>query len=152
MIVSIDESNLPLAARVHAVSWQDSHRSFCSEDFVLSHTPERQQEYLRHEIAAGKKLYMLQEDSPLGIVSVCGNLIENLYVLPQAQRKGYGTMLLQFALQQCDAVPTLWVLSNNAPALAFYQKHGFLFTGKRKQLRDDLFELEMVHTQKADMD
>lgn len=147
MIVRIDETNLPLAARVHAVSWQDSHRGFCSEEFVLSHTPERQERYLRSEITAGKQLYLLlHDDTPVGIISIQDHLIENLYILPEWQRRGYGTTLLQFALSQCHGPATLWVLSNNTPALAFYQKHGFLFTGNRKQLRDDLFELEMVST------
>ena len=41
------------------------------------------------------------------------NLIENLYVIPDQQRKGYGEMLLNYVEEQCEGVPTLWILSNN---------------------------------------
>ena len=47
---------------------------------------------------SGSKCYMLVEDEPIGIVSVTGSLIEDLYILPQKQNKGYGTKLLQFAI------------------------------------------------------
>lgn len=40
-------------------------------------------------------------------------LIENLYILPDEQCKGYGTQLLEFAIQQCKGIPTLWILDIN---------------------------------------
>ena len=52
MIVPVDQSNLYQAAEIHSVSWQDSHRSFCSADFIALHTPEHQLEYLSQ---AGKQ-------------------------------------------------------------------------------------------------
>ena len=87
---------------------------------------------------------MLIDRMPVGIVSVCGSLIENLYVLPAEQRKGYGAMLLHYVLKQCHDIPSLWILSNNDRANAFYKKYGFVESGKRKQLRNDLFELELI--------
>ena len=71
------------------------------------------------------------------------NLIENLYVLPDQQRKGYGELLLKYAKEQCEGTPTLWILSNNDRARAFYLKNGFDFTGERKELKGGLAELEM---------
>ncbi len=73
-----------------------------------------------------------------------GNLIENLYVLPAEQRKGYGANLLQYVLQQCIGVPSLWILSNNERTNAFYRKYGFIESGKRKQLQNDLFEIGLI--------
>lgn len=143
MITEVDAGSLPIAARVHAESWRASHRSFCSAEFVALHTPERQAAYLQSELDTGKRLFLLCAPEPVGLVSVCGSLVENLYVLPREQRKGYGTRLLQFAMQHCTGVPTLWVLSNNRAAIQLYEKHGFRATGNQKTLRDDLFELEM---------
>lgn len=70
-------------------------------------------------------------------------MIENLYVLPVEQRKGYGTMLLHYAEELCTSAPTLWVLSNNVSAISLYSREGYVFTGKSKELTKDIAELEM---------
>lgn len=131
------------AARIHSESWKESHRSFCSAEFVERHTVEAQAAYLRREQDAGKRVFMLIDDSPVGIVSVHGDLIENLYVLPSRQNQGYGTLLLRFAVRQCSGVPRLWILNINEGARRLYERNGFRETGQRKQLKECLFELEM---------
>ena len=44
------------------------------------------------------------------------SLIEDLYILPEKQKMGFGTKLLQFAVEQCADVPTLRILENNTDA------------------------------------
>ena len=143
-IVKISEANIQEAGRIHAESWRESHKGFCTDAFIARHTTETQTEYIRSEIAKGKHFCLLIDQKPVGIVSLQGSLIENFYILPTEQRKGYGTILLKHILPQCDGIPSLWVLSNNERADAFYRKHGFIESGKRKQLRNDLFETELV--------
>lgn len=143
MFQLVTEENIEIAAQIHAESWRVSHKAFCSEAFVNAHTTARQMEYIRKEMARGRVFYLLVLDSPKGIVSVCDNLIENLYVLPGEQKKGYGIMLLHYAECQCSASPTLWILSNNDNAASFYQYAGYVFTGNRHSLTDSLEELEM---------
>ena len=143
MIVAVTPQNLMQAARVHAESWRESHRGFCSPDFVAAHTPQRQADYLARERQQGKELWMLVQEEPVGLVSVWDSLIENLYVLPARQRQGYGTILLNFAISRCVGTPTLWILSNNHRARCFYEKHGFQFTGRTHPLSGGLSELEM---------
>ena len=144
MLITVDEHTLDQAAYIHSVAWKESHLPFCSAAFVEAHTVERQKKYLQSERAAGKHLFMLIAEQAVGIVSVSGGLIENLYVLPSEHGKGYGSQLLAHALSQCVQTPVLWVLSNNERALHFYQKHGFIETGKRKILSDSLAEIEMT--------
>jgi ribosomal protein S18 acetylase RimI-like enzyme len=132
------------AGRIHSLSWVDSHRSFCSEQFLSQHTPEKQANYLREEVKKGKKLYLLFTDRPIGLVTVFKDLIENLYLLPEEQKKGYGRQLLFFAMSKCEKKPRLYVLSNNDNAILFYQHFGFLFTGKEHRLSRTLSEKEMV--------
>lgn len=139
----VNEENLSMAAEIHSLSWRESHKSFCSTDFVARHTVERQANYLRSELASGKQIFLLTDGKPVGIVSVKDNLIENLYVLPKEQGKGYGTALLRFAVCQCAGTPTLWILSNNQRAYALYTKHGFRPTGNIHPLSRDLHELEL---------
>ena len=142
-IIKVDEASIAEAGRVHSESWKESHRSFCSAEFVEKHTPAAQIEYLRREMNTGKRIYMLIDEYPVGIVSVHGSLIENLYVLPSEQRKGYGSQLLNYAIQHCNGTPCLWILNNNEGAYRLYSRNGFKETGNRKQLNDTLYEMEL---------
>ena len=67
MIVPVDETNLLQAATIHSISWKESHRAFCTPDFIETHTPDRQREYLRNKMNNGTKLYMLVEEKPIGV-------------------------------------------------------------------------------------
>ena len=145
MIIAVDKTNVFEAAMIHSVSWQESHRSFCAPDFVEMHTPERQQLYIQDKINSGSKFFMLTEDEPIGIVSVKDDLIEDLYILPQKQRMGYGTKLLQFAIGQCTGNPTLWILENNSNAKRLYHKMGFQETGRINAITDRLNEIELSY-------
>lgn len=142
-IVTINEENIADAGWIHSASWKESHRDFCSAEFVEKHTPAAQAAYLRREMAAGKRLFMLIDGRPVGIVSVDGAVIGNLYVLPEAQNRGYGGALLEFAMGQCAGVPTLWVLDRNEGARRLYERHGFAETGRSHRLSETLSEIEM---------
>lgn len=141
-IAPVDEKNVGEAGCVHALAWQDSHRSFCTAEFVARHTPERQTEYLRKKRAAGAKVFLLETDRPVGVVSVTGSCIEDLYILPGEQGRGLGTRLLRFAIQQCPDAPTLWILENNDGARRLYERMGFRETGRRNRITDGLEEIE----------
>ena len=95
---------------------------------------------------AGSRLFMLVEKIPIGIVSVSGSLIEDLYILPDKQNMGYGTKLLQFAAAQCADTPTLWILENNTNAKRLYHRMGFRETGRIHAISDGLDEIELSYT------
>ena len=143
MIKAVDESNIKEAGYIHSVSWKESHKAFCTPEFIAEHTTEHQTEYLKDKINAGSVVYMLIKDFPVGIVSIKENLIEDLYVLPNQQKKGYGTELIKFAIKHCSGVPTLWILNNNSVALKLYLGLGFSLTGKRNNLKNGFSEIEL---------
>ena len=148
-IIPVNEENLPAAAEVHAVSWRDSHRAICAPDFVEAHTTERQEAYLRAKLAAGSVIYLLLEDGKtLGLVSRSGSLIADCYVLPDQQRKGYGSALLRRAIADCPETPRLWILETNTGAERLYARFGFRRTGKRKENPGGVDEIEMVLTER----
>lgn len=146
MIISVDKTNLLQAATIHSISWKEAHRTFCTPDFIESHTPERQWDYLNSRMNSGTKVYMLVEEKPIGIVSVTNSLIADFYVLPDMQNMGYGTKLLQYAIDQCTDTPTLWILENNTDAERLYRRMGFIRTGRRNALTSDLDEIEFART------
>ena len=92
----------------------------------------------------GSKFYMLVEDKPIGIVSIKECLIEDLYILPDQQNKGFGTKLLRYAIRQCTDVPTLWLLENNKDAERLYRRIGFRPTGRRNPITNELDEIEFA--------
>ena len=146
MIISVDKTNLLQAAIIHSISWKESHRTFCTPDFIELHTPERQRDYLNHKMNSGTKIYMLVEEKPLGIISVTYSLIEDLYVLPNMQNMGHGTKLLQYAIDQCTDTPTLWILENNIKAERLYRRMGFKKTGRKNSITSGLDEIEFALT------
>ena len=143
MIIEVDDSTLLTAAEIHSESWKDSHKDICTEEFLNKHSVKNQKDYLRDEMNVGKRVYMLIKEKPVGIVSVIGSLIENLYILPEKQHKGYGTELLFFAMEKCDGTPYLWILDGNVKAYSLYKKYGFALTGKRNMLSDTVSEVKM---------
>ena len=142
MIIPVDETNVLQAAAVHATAWRDSHRAFCTPEFIELHTTDRQRKYLCDKIDGGTKVFMLVDERPVGIVSITGGLIEDLYVLPEYQHRGYGTRLLDWAVSCCMEIPTLWILDNNDRARYLYEKYGFHETGNVHQLTENLSEIE----------
>ena len=147
MIKAVDENNVDIAAHIHSEAWQESHKSFCSSEFVEKHTQEHQKEYLLEKMKNGTAVYMLFDESlekDVGIVSVTENLIEDLYILPSEQNKGYGTTLLRFACGKCAAAPTLWILENNSNAARLYRRKGFSETGRRNKIDKGLDEIEFI--------
>lgn len=148
MITVVDSNNLHDAAVIHSVSWQVSHREFCSPEFIEKHTPEHQQAYLLKKMNQGSRIFMLTEHKPIGIISVAGNLIEDLYVLPEYQNQGYGTQLLHHAVEQCVGTPVLWILENNKGAERLYRREGFTETGNRHIITDGLDEIEFVQNER----
>ena len=101
-------------------------------------------EYLRKKMSCGTKLYMLVDEKPVGIVSVTGSLIEDLYIHPDMQNMGYGTKLLQYAIDQCADTPTLWILENNKRAERLYRRMGFKETGRKNLITHGLDEIEFI--------
>ena len=60
----------------------------------------------------------------VGIVAFRRDWIDQLYVLPKAQRSGIGTALLGIAQQSCDRL-SLWTFQRNTQARRFYEARGF---------------------------
>ncbi len=145
IVVPVSEENIFDAAKIHSISWQASHRSFCNDDFIKIHTADHQQEYINEKMKNGSKFYMLYDNKLVAVVSVNEGLIEDLYVLPEQQNKGYGTQLLGYVvskIQGLGLIPSLWILENNHGAEWLYLRNGFVPTGNRNQVTGKLDEVE----------
>lgn len=149
MIIKVTDAEIPTAAHIHSISWRASHRAFCSPQFIAQHTPAHQEAYIRQKMTEGSVFYMLLAPHPVGIVSIRASLIEDLYILPESQNRGFGTQLLRHAIGCCDGVPTLWILSNNHDAARLYEREGFQLTGNSSPITSQLNEIEYIMARPA---
>jgi ribosomal protein S18 acetylase RimI-like enzyme len=82
--------------------------------------------------------YLLEvADSPVGYVAFNGDTVHHLGIVPEEQRRGYGTALLEFACMEIfaggAAEAFCWVLTDNHVARAFYRAQGWIETGERRR-------------------
>jgi GNAT superfamily N-acetyltransferase len=82
--------------------------------------------------------YLLEVlDSPVGYVAFNADTVHHLGVVPDYQRRGYGTALLEFACTEIYGGGAreafCWVLVENHAARAFYRGRGWIETGERQR-------------------
>lgn len=137
-ILPVTEENFPDAAAVYTLSWRESHQGICTEEFLCRRDSAG---HLRRCMDEGKRLFILTDPGPVGVVCIDDQCVSDLYVHPDKLRMGYGTALLKFALTQTVS-PWLTVLSSNHGAIRLYEKYGFVPTN-RQELRSGLWEVTM---------
>lgn len=135
---------LVFSKRVHYRSiFQDDLFSFgrlqvwsVIQDFLAR--PEILEEYFVYDDGIVKGLIHLKDDE-----------IKELYVDPLLEGQSIGSALMTFALDRIFH-PRLWVLEGNDPAIGFYKKHGFVFTGDRVPIPESSrYQARMRHTAPA---
>jgi putative acetyltransferase len=77
---------------------------------------------------AGEDLGYFQ-DRVVGIIAFRERWIDQLYVLPHAQKRGVGTSLLRIAQANFSEL-SLWTFQRNQSAHRFYEAHGFAMVGR----------------------
>ncbi|NJP42775.1 GNAT family N-acetyltransferase [Actinacidiphila epipremni] len=60
-----------------------------------------------------------------GYAALEGDMLEQLYLRPEARRQGIGTLLLDEARRHSPGGLSLHVFQQNTGARAFYERHGF---------------------------
>ena len=72
-----------------------------------------------------------------GFIQIEKREVRRLFVEPTLQGKSIGADLLEYGIAEKD-VDFLWVLEKNIKAIAFYKKHGFDTTNKKKYKEDPI--------------
>ena len=89
------------------------------------HTPEEDRWFFRERVFGTCKVWGAFDDTAMiGIIAFRADWIDQLYVLPQAQRQGVGSGLLKVAQNTFDRLQ-LWTFQRNRPARRFYEARGF---------------------------
>ncbi|WP_183862353.1 MULTISPECIES: GNAT family N-acetyltransferase [unclassified Rhizobium] len=90
------------------------------------HTPEEDEVYWRTQLFPNRTILGAISDQRLvGVIAYGENEIEQLYVLPEFQARGIGSMLLHRAQEEMDEIE-LWTFQKNTNARRFYERNGFV--------------------------
>ncbi|UYO02030.1 GNAT family N-acetyltransferase [Paenibacillus sp. PSB04] len=78
------------------------------------------------------EVWVEKDDSgvPLGFIGLDGGMVEMLFVDPDRHGQGIGTRLLRYAEQLKGSRLRVDVNEQNDGAFAFYQRYGFVRTGR----------------------
>ncbi len=90
------------------------------------HTPDEDRWFYRERMFATAALWgAFDGDAMTGVIAFREDWIEQLYVLPGAQRRGSGSALLAIARQDAARLQ-LWTFQRNTRACRFYEARGFV--------------------------
>jgi ribosomal protein S18 acetylase RimI-like enzyme len=133
-------------ARVHVATWRSAYRGLMPDDFLASLSEAHYAERWQRVIGDGSNRVFVVEDhdSVAGFASggreragetgFAGELYA-LYVLDEAQRHGHGRELVRAvagALRDLHLPDMIvWVLRDNSPARAFYERLGGTYVRKQ---------------------
>ena len=87
-------------------------------------------EEFQKDIAKLNNYWVYEDGFVKGLIHMEKKEIKELYVEPFFHGQEIGGKLIDFAIENGAAL--LWVLEKNLRAIAFYQRHGFICSGKRK--------------------
>ena len=82
-------------------------------------------EKIAADIDKGIVYLLIDDNKAAGTVTLHGNNICRLFVLPEHQKKGYGKALLTFAEKKIDEEYDDAILDASLPAKAIYSKYGY---------------------------
>lgn len=119
-VVALTVDHMQAAAEIRRVSlWQ---RLPWLPDV---HTPEEDEQYWRMHLLPNCTILGAAIGNRLvGVIAYGNSWIEQLYVLPDFQGIGIGSLLLGCAKEEMDEI-RLWTFQRNTGARGFYERHGF---------------------------
>ncbi|MCM1024063.1 MAG: GNAT family N-acetyltransferase [Prevotella sp.] len=103
------------------------------EFFSAHHKPEK----IAAGIAAGKVFVFEENGAVSGTVTIDGNEIARLFVIPSRQGNGFGGQLLDFAENMIFGYSETVRLDSSLPAKGIYVKRGYAEKEYRKILTDN---------------
>jgi GNAT superfamily N-acetyltransferase len=100
---------------------------------------------------ADVEVYVAEADGRgVGSVSIAGEFLNALYVLPEQWRGGVGTALHDLALERLRArgetVANLWTLEGNAAGRRFYERRGWTLNGETRVVPFDPHPIDVGYS------
>jgi GNAT superfamily N-acetyltransferase len=160
--VTSDSSRIAL---LHVRAWQAAYRGHMPDHFLDSLDPASRAGVWTNRLLEPDRL-VLVADAPPDLRGFCSLIpsrdsdataatgeLSAIYVDPSWLRSGIGSLLLENLLPAARArgfdALSLWVLLDNAPALAFYQARGFVPDGTVKAQTISTFQVQELRLHRS---
>ena len=94
------------------------------------YTLEEDTGHFRGVVAEECEVWLAEAEGRIvGLLALKEDFVDQLFVAVDRQRQGVGTLLLRKAMERSPAGLRLYTFQKNAPARAFYEKHGLRAAG-----------------------
>jgi GNAT superfamily N-acetyltransferase len=125
-------SDMDEAARVHRAAFDNALPWLAGLN-----TPDEDRWFYRERMFKTCQLWgAFNDDVMAGIIAFHDDWLEQLYVLPEAQGQGIGSVLVQTAKRFSERLQ-LWTFQRNAPARRFYEARGFALVEETDGARNE---------------
>lgn len=97
----------------------------CMDYLPHLHSEEETRSFIHDIVMPNQEVIVAVENArPLAFAALGDETLEHLYVAPEAQRKGFGSILLEEAKRRRPAGFRFYVFQANSEARRFYERHG----------------------------
>lgn len=103
-------------------------------EFFLTH---HKTENIKKDIDSGSVYLLMDGGKGIGTVTLRGNEICRLFVLPKWQHQGFGKRLLDFAEEMIGENYSEILIDSSLPAKQMYLKRGYIATETHKIVADN---------------
>ena len=132
--------DMDLAAIIHRVSFDQALPTLAG-----LHTPDEDRWFYRERMFPTCQLWgAFEATAMLGVIAFRDGWIDQLYVLPSAQRRGVGSKLLRVAQREFDQLH-LWTFQRNIIARRFYEARGFVLVKETAGARNEEKEPDALY-------
>ena len=109
------------------------------------HTPEEDRWFFREHVFKTCEVWGAFDNAAMiGMLAFREGWIDHLYVLPDAQRRGVGTELMNVAKSSFDRLQ-LWTFQHNVAARRFYEARGFALVQETDGARNEEREPDALY-------
>ena len=125
-----DIADAPVVAQLFRASFRHTY-----PHFPELHTAEEDLQFFSTTVFPQNRVYVAEaggsdaQERIVGFIAFTSEMVNQLYILPDATGQGVGTALLAVAIAHCktgnEASLQLWTFQCNLRARNFYSKHGF---------------------------
>ena len=152
-IVEMTDKNLVDVAECYVQSLHSVYDGLYDADYVNSFNVEKVSNFLKKDSAMERITFIAYDKgNAIGFITIDKDRcdIPRLYVLPEKQRQGLGCKLMEFGVKQLSSINRIYasLIAANVPAISFFEKYGFEFTGEQRALKSGMLELRYVYKKK----
>ena len=125
-IRAAEEKDFDIVKKITRDTIRDIYPCYYPQGAVLFFLDHHSDENIMRDIRSGIVYLLISDEGiPAGTVTLTGNEIDRLFVLPSFQHRGYGRALIDMAEEKISSAYDVIILHASLPAKNIYLKRGY---------------------------